>query len=103
MRTPVILCLLVVAAQLARADLERDQHVQYELLADVEKIAPGEPFTVALRMLHDEDWHTYWKQPGIAGIPTQLKWDLPAGFKGGSDPLAAAAEDKNGSLHRLRI
>ena len=51
MKALFILCLLFVATELARAELERDQHVQYELLSDVEKIAPGEPFTVALRML----------------------------------------------------
>ena len=77
-----VFMLLLTAGPVA-AGLERDQHVRYELLADVEQIVPGKTFTVALRMLHDAEWHTYWKQPGIAGIPTQLVWDLPAGFKAG--------------------
>jgi thiol:disulfide interchange protein DsbD len=28
-------------------------------------------------------WHTYWKFPGDAGIPTELKWKLPQGWKTG--------------------
>ena len=28
-------------------------------------------------------WHTYWKFPGDAGIPTELKWKLPPGWKVG--------------------
>src|SRR5260370_5914322 len=26
-------------------------------------------------------WHTYWKFSGDAGLPTELKWKLPAGWK----------------------
>ena len=29
------------------------------------------------------DWHTYWKFPGDAGIPTEMKWNLPPGWKAG--------------------
>jgi thiol:disulfide interchange protein len=25
-------------------------------------------------------WHTYWKEPGDAGLPTKLEWQLPEGF-----------------------
>src|SRR6202030_2370065 len=26
-------------------------------------------------------WHTYWKFSGDAGLPTEIKWNLPAGWK----------------------
>src|SRR2546423_5650470 len=29
------------------------------------------------------NWHTYWKFPGDAGIPTEIKWKLPEGWKAG--------------------
>src|SRR5213082_1279846 len=29
-------------------------------------------------------WHTYWKYPGDAGIPTDIKWELPEGWRAGS-------------------
>ena len=28
-------------------------------------------------------WHTYWQFPGDAGIPTEIKWQLPPGWKAG--------------------
>jgi thiol:disulfide interchange protein DsbD len=41
------------------------------------------PFTVGLWLVHDRGWHTYWRFPGIVGVPTQLKWKLPPGWKAG--------------------
>jgi len=29
------------------------------------------------------NWHTYWKFPGDAGIPTEINWKLPDGWKTG--------------------
>jgi len=29
---------------------------------------------------HQDGWHTYYKDAGDAGIPTELKWTLPDGF-----------------------
>ncbi|MEM9481714.1 MAG: protein-disulfide reductase DsbD domain-containing protein, partial [Verrucomicrobiota bacterium] len=74
---------LLGAANTVFAGLQRDHHVQYELLSEATHIAPGSTVTLGLRILHDEGWHTYWKQPGIAGIPTQFEWDLPEGFEAG--------------------
>jgi DsbC/DsbD-like thiol-disulfide interchange protein len=28
----------------------------------------------------EKGWHTYWKNPGDAGMPTRIEWDLPDGF-----------------------
>jgi thiol:disulfide interchange protein DsbD len=28
-------------------------------------------------------WHTYWKFSGDAGLPTEIKWNLPPGWKAG--------------------
>lgn len=29
------------------------------------------------------DWHLYWINPGDSGMPPEITWDLPAGFKAG--------------------
>lgn len=29
-------------------------------------------------------WHTYWENPGDAGLPISLTWELPKGFSAGS-------------------
>jgi thiol:disulfide interchange protein/DsbC/DsbD-like thiol-disulfide interchange protein len=59
------------------------QLVKAELLADTNAIVPGKPFTVGLLLRMAPGWHTYWKFPGDAGIPTEVKWKLPTGWKAG--------------------
>jgi hypothetical protein len=58
-------------------------HVEAELVSAVRSIEPGKPFTVALRLQHDEYWHTYWKNPGDSGMATAIEWTLPEGFSAG--------------------
>ena len=57
------------------------QLVRTELLADTNAIVPGKPFTVGLLLRMAPGWHTYWKFSGDAGLPTELKWKLPPGWK----------------------
>lgn len=61
----------------------RDQFVEAELVSEVAAVVPGKPFTVALRLKHDPHWHTYWVNPGDAGLATEIAWKLPAGFSAG--------------------
>ena len=56
--------------------------VQASLVSSVAAVKPGRPFTVALRLVHEKGWHTYWRNPGI-GIATTLDWKLPPGWKAG--------------------
>jgi thiol:disulfide interchange protein/DsbC/DsbD-like thiol-disulfide interchange protein len=46
-------------------------------------VAPGETFTVILRQNIREGWHTYWRNPGDSGEPTELTWTNPQGFSFG--------------------
>jgi thiol:disulfide interchange protein/DsbC/DsbD-like thiol-disulfide interchange protein len=57
------------------------QLVKPELLADTTAIVPGKPFNVGLLLRIAPGWHTYWKFSGDAGLPTEVKWKLPAGWK----------------------
>jgi thiol:disulfide interchange protein/DsbC/DsbD-like thiol-disulfide interchange protein len=57
--------------------------VKAELLADTNAIIPGKPFTIGLRLRMAPGWHTYWKFSGDAGLPTEIKWKLPPGWKVG--------------------
>ena len=63
---------LMVAAAPARKGA-----VEVELVSEVASIAPGQPFTVALRMQHEPHWHSYWLAAGT-GYATSLAWTLPA-------------------------
>jgi thiol:disulfide interchange protein len=57
------------------------QLVKAELLAYTDAVVPGKPFTVGLLLRMAPAWHTYWKFSGDAGLPTELKWKLPSGWK----------------------
>src|SRR5437762_7516184 len=59
------------------------QLVRAELLADTKAIVPGKPITVGLLLRMAPGWHTYWKFSGDAGLPTELNWKLPPGWKVG--------------------
>src|SRR3954453_11561502 len=62
---------------------EGRQLVKAELLANTTAVVPGKPFTAGLLLHMVPGWHTYWKFPGDAGIPTEIKWNLPRGWKAG--------------------
>ncbi|MYI84363.1 MAG: thiol:disulfide interchange protein [Rhodothermaceae bacterium] len=53
------------------------------LVGEFEWIAPGTQFTVGVTLKLEEDWHSYWINPGDVGEPITLTWDLPAGFSAG--------------------
>ena len=57
--------------------------VQASLVADTATVVPGQPFTAGLLLKMVPGWHTYWQYPGDAGIPTEIKWQLPQGWKAG--------------------
>jgi len=57
--------------------------VHASLMADTAAVIPGKAFTLGLFLKMAPGWHTYWKFPGDAGIPTEIKLQLPPGWKAG--------------------
>ena len=58
--------------------------VRAELVAQApEGVGAGKPLQLGLLFTHSPDWHTYWKNPGDSGLPTQLEWQLPSGLDAG--------------------
>lgn len=58
--------------------------VTAEVVANVDAIVPGEPFLAGVRLKMVPGWHTYWRYPGDAGIPSDIQWQLPADWKAGA-------------------
>ena len=78
----LLLALLAAPAPaLAQQSVVQTENVRAELLADASAIKPGEPFWVGLRQTIRPKWHTYWKNPGDSGLPTEITWTLPEGAK----------------------
>ncbi|MFE8644709.1 protein-disulfide reductase DsbD family protein [Sphingomonas sp. NCPPB 2930] len=60
-------------------------HVQAELVAHAPQgVEPGGTVWAGLRIAHQPEWHTYWKNAGDSGLPTTLAWTLPAGLSAGA-------------------
>ncbi|MBX7218895.1 MAG: thioredoxin family protein [Blastocatellia bacterium] len=79
----MLLCWSAVLSTSVQAEAVKAEHVDAELVSEVETIQPGKPFTVALRLKHEEHWHTYWRNAGDSGLATKIEWQLPAGFTAG--------------------
>src|ERR1700675_3956715 len=58
-------------------------NVKSRLVSEVNSIAPGQAFWVALQLDIRDGWHTYWRNPGDSGQATKLVWKLPPGFTAG--------------------
>jgi len=59
-----------------------EAHVKAELIAASDAAVAGQPLQVGVRLVHDDEWHTYWQVPGDSGLPTQINWSLPARLAG---------------------
>jgi thiol:disulfide interchange protein DsbD len=97
-RTPAFVRLAALALCLALPSGVRAQVAASLVSADA-SIQPGRPLTVALRLVHDATWHTYWVNPGT-GLPTTLKWNLPPGWKAGDIewPAPRLIKDSRGNI-----
>ncbi len=77
---------ILVLAMPAQAQIDTAPKVHARLIAERGEIAPGGTVTVALEEDIREGWHTYWRNPGEAGTPTEIAWSLPPGWTAG--PIA---------------
>jgi len=74
------LALGVARAQAVVSPAVQSEFSRAELLVHApEGIAPGQPVWLGLQITHAPDWHTYWRNPGDSGLPTELTWQVPAG------------------------
>jgi thiol:disulfide interchange protein len=77
-----LLALLLAASPVAAQNVQPKVHAR--LVAEDKAVAPGGSITVALEEKIAPGWHTYWKNPGDAGAPTDIQWTLPPGWKAGA-------------------
>jgi thiol:disulfide interchange protein DsbD len=73
--------LLGAAATAAEGPSVATDHVEARLVAAVDAAAPGETVLAGLHKIIVPHWHTYWRNPGNAGEPTQLTVLQPSGVE----------------------
>jgi thiol:disulfide interchange protein DsbD len=94
-RLAMALAMLAMAAGHARAAESPPVHTSRStatLVSESDSVAPGKPVRVALRLAMAPGWHTYWRNPGDAGIPPDLAFALPPGVAAG--PIAWPAPER---------
>ena len=77
----VLLWLGVIAPANAQAPdpYSKGPHIALKLIAESDTPAPGKSVTLAYDATPQPGWHGYWQNPGDAGFPAKLDWQLPAG------------------------
>jgi thiol:disulfide interchange protein len=71
-------------AQTSGKSVVTTERVRAELMAHApDGVTPGKQVWVGLQLAHQPEWHTYWKNSGDSGLPTQLQWTLPPGVLAG--------------------
>jgi thiol:disulfide interchange protein len=102
------LALLLVSALLAATALPaaratesapvRSSRATATLVSAVDSVAPGMPVQVGLRLRMAPGWHTYWLNPGDAGVAPSLSLTLPDGVTAGPVQWPAPEREREGPL-----
>ncbi len=62
-------------------NVSQQPNTRVELLAESRTPRAGGTVTLALSMTARPGWHTYWRNPGEAGIETRAEWRVPEGAR----------------------
>ncbi|MEM9600121.1 MAG: protein-disulfide reductase DsbD domain-containing protein, partial [Pseudomonadota bacterium] len=80
----VLLWLFAATSAFATTSLPVDTgKVEASLLSSHYTVTPGQTFQIALKTTLDDQWHTYWRNPGDSGEPVQISWVLPESLSAG--------------------
>ena len=63
--------------------LKTEQTTTQMLVHAPEGFGAGKPVWAGLQIAHAPHWHTYWRNSGDSGLPTQLEFQLPSGVTAG--------------------
>ena len=70
--TAILMVGVAGAAQALESAPVASKRAVATLVTETDAMQPGKPFRVALRLRMADGWHTYWKNPGDAGVPPDL-------------------------------
>jgi DsbC/DsbD-like thiol-disulfide interchange protein len=66
------------------SNLQRSPRATVSLVSEHAAVSPGQKVRIGLRQRLAPHWHTYWKNPGDAGSPPNIEFNLPAGASVGA-------------------
>jgi DsbC/DsbD-like thiol-disulfide interchange protein len=74
-----ICCVAVFSSAVVAQKVKGVEIVKAEILSDA--VDYSKSFTVGLRFVIESDWYLYWKNPGDSGLPIDVTWVLPKGWR----------------------
>lgn len=78
-----VLALIALLSSAHSAASAQTKHVIARLIADAQTVEAGGTLTIGVSKRIAPRWHTYWQNPGDAGMATTIDWSLPAGATAG--------------------
>lgn len=76
----------------------RSGHATAEWITASNTAEGGTTLRTAIELIIDPHWHTYWINPGEAGMTTSVEWKMPTGWKVKSFSHPAPVQFKTGEL-----
>lgn len=61
-------------------EAKRTKGLDLMMISEQSSISAGSKFILGVRIKHEKGFHSYWRNPGIVGMATDIKWKLPEGF-----------------------
>jgi thiol:disulfide interchange protein DsbD len=77
----ILLSLAVFFGTVYAQIVDGKEIVRAELVSSAEEY--DKPFLIGIRFRMEPGWYLYWINPGDAGLPVEVKWNLPPGYSAG--------------------
>lgn len=87
----IIYFFLFISSQAFSKNIYNASNSSFEIILEKDSIFEERELFVLAKFNLDENWHTYWINPGDSGEPVNFDWILPEGFKI-SDPIWPSPE-----------
>lgn len=78
-----VVLFVIISVFLLPSSANAEEKVKARLVSEFSAITAGKKAHVGVVLDAQDGWHTYYKEPGDAGLPTTIKWQLPEGFSAG--------------------
>jgi hypothetical protein len=75
------MAVLLMSTGAAAAD--QTSQVRARLVADTDRLVPAGSLQIGVLLEMAPGWHVYWRNPGDAGLATEVRLALPQGFEAG--------------------
>lgn len=81
--TMVLLLAMLVGGRAPAQVAPTKGAITVSMVPEAMAVAPGQTVALAFVMRPRSGWHGYWQNPGDAGTPDRVEWQLPAGVSVG--------------------